>query len=705
MSGVNCNSETFNWLREIVYVDSEMQDGKIGDYEIYSMLYQKLIEEEGRDDVALLRFDHHGNICGIQDSEKRSPSDTSKFTRFSVLLVGTAVIPGLTKSNTHHAVLVIDREKKTYTYLNSYFGGVSPSIIEKCNNIGLIDKSFTSFSVASTLQMDFWSCGLQVIENVSRFFDYVDKGVAYKHRTFTRGSVLSKKYTKLFNRFAQSFGGRLNESIEARNNRFIKLGVRRALKLFNADQDQHPLHGFFIFFNKQVLENVKSLNQLVEDYLKDRVVGDLERKFLEGIASSNLDKCVFNSHYECLEFVSREIKKQIYVLLSSSNDSLVADVVKHVPGYIIQSSLDVGQTLVIEKSNLTKKINANFELVLGELDACKEQLGGMPNFKGIRPPMHDQADFGRYFFNRSMVAWKDYLRFVVKNKVKPIWFWKKISKYFNVDVVYSDYESISQAIQKLIQLIHNRDEIFQLLDSYERGVLSLDEMHSNFGKLSGGLGWHPNQNCAAVEKEYIDFIGIFLNKDFNIAKKEGKLIEYFQSFNGVCFEDIIKGCLKWRENNSILQQDNNEPYYESDQIPEIFMGKVLEKNRESSLSFCEALEKRHFFEKDFLVDKIKQKPTLEIVQEFIVNQQRLCTLPWDTMDVVLARQLEIIKSRNLSEDVAKSAFVKSLKNLIGSQSEFYVKVGDKDVELVWSDSIEQQAISFFRKSFSSPSGE
>lgn len=186
-----------------------------------------------------------------------------------------------------------------------------------------------------------------------------------------------------------------------------------------------------------------------------------------------------------------------------------------------------------------------FAMVLAELDKFKKPLGGAPVF-GARKPTINFSDSNRFMFGVPMSAVKDWLFMTLENKWRPAVFWKGLGELFGVkiDLRMSQYENAHIRIQRFGLLISNKERFFETLDNNDT---------NRYYELSQitGLAWHPDQNAASVEKEYIEFIEQFLTVYFENAKQKGPdaMVEYFNAFHGVCLEDRARNLVEYAIKN------------------------------------------------------------------------------------------------------------------------------------------------------------
>lgn len=170
--------------------------------------------------------------------------------------------------------------------------------------------------------------------------------------------------------------------------------------------------------------------------------------------------------------------------------------------------------------------------LLDDLDRFKDSLGGAPNFQdGIVTLNNDDAN--KTFMGQPLPAVKDWFRKTLNEGWRPKSFWTFVAKHFNVTKKgQTQYENTHERIQRFGLLHANREKINEILESGDA------TRYPEFGQITG-LAWHPNDNHSSIEKEYMDMVDRFMTDYYEDAKEKGDeaLIEYFESFNGVCFED------------------------------------------------------------------------------------------------------------------------------------------------------------------------
>lgn len=138
-------------------------------------------------------------------------------------------------------------------------------------------------------------------------------------------------------------------------------------------------------------------------------------------------------------------------------------------------------------------------------------------------------------------AVKDWLRMTLHNNWVPQFFWKAVSKLFNVTKGgQTPYENIHIRIQRFGLILANKKKILEILGSQD------SKSYTEFAQITG-LAWHPQDNSPNLEKEYLMVMEVFLTKYYEAAKSESSdaLMEYFRAFDGVCFEQRVKNIIDY----------------------------------------------------------------------------------------------------------------------------------------------------------------
>lgn len=170
--------------------------------------------------------------------------------------------------------------------------------------------------------------------------------------------------------------------------------------------------------------------------------------------------------------------------------------------------------------------------LLADLAKFKTRLGGAPHFQGGIVTLNND-DSNKTFMGQPLPAVKDWFRKILKENWRPTKFWVFVAKYFNITKEnQTQYENIHARIQRFGLLCTNREKINEILDSND------ETRHSEFGQITG-MAWHPKDNHPSIEKAFMDMIDRFMTDYYHDAKEKGDeaLLEYFNAFDGVCFED------------------------------------------------------------------------------------------------------------------------------------------------------------------------
>lgn len=260
-----------------------------------------------------------------------------------------------------------------------------------------------------------------------------------------------------------------------------------------------------------------------------------------------------------------------------------------------------------------------YSAVLEDLERLKNQLGGSSAFKNKLPSINDE-DCNKIFLGVPISAVKDWFRKILKDGWSPKFFWSKLASCFGVSQKdMSQYEEAHIRIQRFGILIENREYFQDILDRKE------ETAYGDLCKFTG-LAWHPTQNGVGTEKMYMEFIDQFLTEYYEDAKSKGDdaLVEFFNAFEGVCFEDRARKLEAYAMKHPLSQNVKAlaevvqvADWSSSNKFEDVCMKEVtalaLEIGTTPYVSqLKERLEKKKVFETEFATDSgIKIKPTEE----------------------------------------------------------------------------------------------
>lgn len=197
-----------------------------GEEHIYAMLYDKLIREDGRNDVVILPL-------GPGNTPPSGLSSLDPTVRF-------VISPCSVQNNTHNTVLVIDRTSKKYFYFDSL--GLTDNaqlatIIQNHKNQGLIPDDFSRGVAPSTIQNDGWSCGFHAVQNAVGVVTGSSQGDPIA------GSALRARYAHNYNSFVETNAN--SNPNYGRMQRRQKMYLREALKKLVENKPSHPLYTLY----------------------------------------------------------------------------------------------------------------------------------------------------------------------------------------------------------------------------------------------------------------------------------------------------------------------------------------------------------------------------------------------------------------------------------------------------------------------------
>lgn len=294
----------------------------------------------------------------------------------------------------------------------------------------------------------------------------------------------------------------------------------------------------------------------------------------------------------------------------------------------------------------------HFHTVLDDLGRLKDRLGGSPTF-GDALPTIDEKENHMTLFGVPMASVKDWFRMVLDKEWKPVFFWTKIAALFNVskENKMSQYEEAHTRIQRFGMVIANKDKIFEMIDKQDGKELA----------TVTGMAWHLADNAPGTEKLYIDFLETFLSDQYNEAKTEGDdaLIEYFNAFKGICFEDRIGYLENYAkahlpeelakvaaEVKEIIDIDQSIPMNERGNVFDQIVNYLGSRNYSAELTpkmIIEVLKNERIFEREFGREEgFKTKPTLQEFQNNILEQIELATVEPYPIEEFLTMEWDIL---------------------------------------------------------------
>jgi hypothetical protein len=278
------------------------------------------------------------------------------------------------------------------------------------------------------------------------------------------------------------------------------------------------------------------------------------KKDAEGTESVNFNSNGFKNAY-------RQVVEDI-VIPADNAENLIAQVLQDLPenlqdvppAFLQVDPEEIAKVIKkkAEEQGSTYKVKPGTAVtqdLLSDLDRLKDKMGGAPNYTGGIPTLNDD-DANRTFMGQPLSAVKDWFRMTLKNEWIPKAFWTSVAKLFNVTDNVTQYENAHVRIQRFGLVLANKDRIFEILDSKD------PEQYIEFSNITG-LAWHPGDNDPGIEKYFINMMNDFLTDYYLDAKAKGEdaLIEYFNAYDGVCFEDRAKKIEKYMETHPLASME------------------------------------------------------------------------------------------------------------------------------------------------------
>lgn len=239
-------------------------------------------------------------------------------------------------------------------------------------------------------------------------------------------------------------------------------------------------------------------------------------------------------------------------------------------------------------------------------------------------------------------------------------------------------------IQRFGLLVANKERFVGILNSQN------EERYKEFGTITG-LAWHPDINGGGTEKQYMEFVEVFLTDYYLDAKAKGDdaLVEYFQAFQDVCFENRCRNLeeyaflhpLAGEENlvtaKDIIDIDSNEP---ANVAFDNVLNHLGQKHGEVSIDlFYKALEENNIYNMEFPTDGgTKEKPSLEDAHLHLLKAIEAWTLdPYPVQDF-LEMEYKVFANSGQNE-LTVGSFKEQLQKRDGSnQGEFSVDLPEVD---------------------------
>ena len=325
-----------------------------------------------------------------------------------------------------------------------------------------------------------------------------------------------------------------------------------------------------------------------------------------------------------------------------------------------------------------------FTPVFAELDRLKDKLGGSPIFNG--KPTMDENENKKIFFGVPIAAVKDWFRMVIDKKWVPAFFWINAAKLFGISefIKLSQYEEAHIRIQRFGMLIANKERFFEILQnqSEDRYIELL---------VTTGLAWHPKENSAGTEKMYIELVEQFLTTYFEEAKRQGDeaIIEYFNTFDGVCLEDRARKIEKYVNEHPLTENMAEDRAaiakvadWDTNQPVEVAFNKeftALALAAGESPTPKEVLvefQKKGIFDLEFVKDdsKVKVKPTMQDFHTWVLLSIGNYIFEPYSSEELLSIEYDLFKATG--KELTVSNFVEQLKKIDGRNEGFLVDSDD-----------------------------
>lgn len=234
----------------------------------------------------------------------------------------------------------------------------------------------------------------------------------------------------------------------------------------------------------------------------------------------------------------------------------------------------------------TRCIDEMFE----DIRQFKEQMGGSPNYSGD-PRLADESSSFSIVSKEAAKAWAD------TQIRKGNFFMKMIGQMTNnvlgLGAVETDYERVNIYLDSMRRLALYKTTILNAFEddlqkqkadteAYKQaskdGKIPRSEQEAIFNKYSSGaqllleltrLTAHNKDNGAAVEKMNVEASLSVLSAQYRLAKQEGRLLEFFNALDGVCFDDRVRQLLEYAQDHEVPQEqeENGEEQQKDEREP------------------------------------------------------------------------------------------------------------------------------------------
>ncbi|MDO4292293.1 MAG: hypothetical protein Q4C65_03580 [Eubacteriales bacterium] len=332
----------------------------------------------------------------------------------------------------------------------------------------------------------------------------------------------------------------------------------KALSLSN-EQEEYLLQ-------TEELRRLNSLQRLYGRELQDEQL-DEKMKKLEGERQKARDQLIKNKEF--LEFRQRVVSKALEQSADKDMES-VFQKAKEIFGEDEIQLISREDFIQEMEQALETPETAQIDEMMENIEQYKERLGGAPNYGDEKPRLAREfmREGGHSLENRRAWARKLIERGNIFQKAYG-WY---LNKKYGSDQPESDYERASLYLHSMRNLAlykpfilsayeedknrqrealnHYSEEDRRKVRVYQGVYAQYHKGHDMMLELTR-VSCHNNLNGAGVEMNHIENVLFILVQQYNLAKQENRLEDFYKNLDGACFDDRVGLLMEYAQSHPI----------------------------------------------------------------------------------------------------------------------------------------------------------
>ncbi|MDD2973319.1 MAG: hypothetical protein PHE02_14440 [Lachnospiraceae bacterium] len=224
---------------------------------------------------------------------------------------------------------------------------------------------------------------------------------------------------------------------------------------------------------------------------------------------------------------------------------------------------------------LQNETSRKIDGMLQDIARYKEELGGKPNYPDGEPRIaREEVIVGEGYAIENRRAWARKL--IMRGNIFQRGYGHILDMMYGTEHESTTYERASlylDGMRKLalfkpyIQQAFENDKTMQIRDIRTLPASSRSDssnLYAIYNRYNTGavmlqsltrMSCHNDLNGAGIESDHCDEILLILTQQYQLAKEEDRLLDFFKNLEGACFDDILRMLQTYADVHRVVLQD------------------------------------------------------------------------------------------------------------------------------------------------------